>query len=136
MTEFAKELFALDRGIRAVCIVDEMAELLALEIQPHVRKSLSDEELQKFLVSWIIQINIFQQYEHLTGPVRYYTVNFTKLDAAAIPLKQPRLQKEDDRYVGRGRTFAVISFELGTDIKHLVEDKMLPMINQRREFFI
>jgi hypothetical protein len=132
LSHFAKQIFSLDRSIRFLAIVDESAKIYALEMKPHVRQRLSDEELEKFIMNWILQIVLFDKYEGLTGPLEYYVLKFRNVIGSAIPLKQGSTKSHKTK---RGRPFLIMSYEIGTNAPRIIEEKILPLAAEKKDYF-
>jgi hypothetical protein len=133
LNSFAKQIFSLDRSIRFLAIVDESGKIFALEMKPHVRQRLSDEELEKFIMNWILQIMLFDKYEGLTGPLEYYMLKFRNVIGSAIPLRQGAIKSHKTRH---GRPFLIMSYELGTNALEIIEEKILPLIGEKKDYFV
>jgi hypothetical protein len=133
MNLFAKQVFVLDRSIRFLAIVDESAKIYALEMKPHVRQRLSDEELEKFIMNWILQIVLFDKYESLTGPLEYYVLKFHNVIGSAIPLLQGPIKSHKTK---SSRPFLIMSYEIGTNASRIIEEKILPMIADKKDYFV
>ena len=132
MGQFAKQVFALDKAIRFLAIVDENANVYALQMKPTVRQRLSDEELEKFIMNWILQIMLFDKYESLTGPLEYYMLKFRNVVGSAMPLRQGPIRSHKTM---AGRTFMIMSYEMGTDASKIIEERILPMIADNMDYF-
>jgi hypothetical protein len=132
MGNFAKKVFSLDRSIRFLAIVDGQGKIYALEMKPHVRHRLTDEELEKFIVNWVLQIMLFDKYESLTGPLEYYVLKFRNVVGSAIPLRQG---PQSSHKTKSGRTFLIMSYEIGTNAPRIIEESILPLVSEAKDYF-
>lgn len=133
MSLIAKQIFSLDKAIRFLAKVDESGTIYALEMKPHVRQRLSDEELEKFIVNWILQIMLFDKYEILTGPLEYYVLKFSNVIGSAIPLRQGPIKSHKTK---SGRLFLIMSYEIGTNATRIIEEKIMPTIAEKKDYFV
>ena len=133
LDDFAAQVFSLDRSILFLCISDEQAHLMASRAKPHVKRRIVGNELQKLLRTWTVQIMMFDKYSELTGSLDFYVVKFGKLSGAGIPLTR---SKAGGSGLGhQSRIFMFMSFETGVDATAIIEDKILPLVAAKKDYF-
>lgn len=132
LDDFAAQVFSLDRSIRFLCVSDEQAHLMASHAKPHVKRRLVGNEFQRLLRTWTVQIMIFDKYSQLTGPLDYYLMNFGNFIGTGIPLTRG---KSVGRLTHQSRIFLFMSFETGIDAAAIIEDKILPLVAAKKDYF-
>ncbi len=130
--QFAKQIFSMDMSIRFLAIADEKAKIYAYQMKPHLSQHLTDDELEKFIMNWVVQIMMFDKYERFTGALEYYLLKFHNVIGAAMPLRQGPISEDKSR---TGRLFLIMSFELGIDCAKIIEERILPLISESKDYF-
>jgi hypothetical protein len=132
LNDFTWQVFSSDKSIRFICIADDQANLLASQMKPHVKRRLTNKEVGDLLKSWTIQMVMFDKYAEITGSLDYYLIKFHNLLGAAIPL----IRRKMGSRVVKGRMFLFMSFEAGTNAANIIEDRIIPMITEKLDYFI
>ena len=135
LADFASRIFLLDQSVRFVCIANARAELQAIKIRPHLREHLRIIKMEELVKSWVLQIVMFDKYYRLTGALDYYLLKFELLFGAGIPLTR-NMTIDDDSKPTHSRVFLFMSFEPGSNVVEIIEDKIIPLIKQKTDYFM
>jgi hypothetical protein len=125
--DFVQKVFAANRSIRFICITDQKGKVLGTSYRKDVMRQMSDEELEQYTRPWVMQMLMNDLFENITGELRYFLGFYNRLYTATIPVVFNR----------KDRLFVILSFDISdADPRLLVEEKILPLIGENRDFFI
>jgi hypothetical protein len=86
----------------------------------------SDEELERHLLPWVVQTVIGNKYEDIRGKMRYTVVVYEHVIAAAIAVS----------FSSSPTVYIMMTFPEDEDARALIEKKMIPLIEQNKDYLM
>ena len=122
---FCIELLNTDKHIRFVGIATGSGKLLAAKYSNNAERRMTDEEIEQSLMPLIMQAQMYHKVRAVAGNLRYHIGTFERLYSAAVPAS----------FDPKAEVFILISFELGCDPARIIEDHIIPKIQENKDYF-
>ena len=89
---------------------------------------MTKEETSQYAIRAVIRAATREDFEIKLGKLQYSIGKYEKLVRATIPIPL----SGDDK---KSRFFLLVSFEIDSDVKSIIESKVLPSIERNKEAF-
>ena len=122
---FCDQIFSLDRHIRFVGLATGQGKLLAAKYSDYPKNTLTETEIEQSLAPLVMQAQLYHKIHEIAGKLRYHIGTFEKLYSAAIPAS----------FDPKAEVFILMSFELGCDPARIIEDRIIPIIRDNKDYF-
>jgi hypothetical protein len=127
LDDFAGKVFSTNKSIRFIGITDDHGRVLGTSYRKDVMRTMSDEELEKYTAPWVMQIMMTERFKEVTGGMRYLLGVYHRLFTAGIPVD----------FNPKHKLFIMLAFDPSSrDPRWIVEEKILPLIGENREYFM
>ena len=140
MHRFCEGIIAKDSSIRFAGIANQMGKLIAAAYRGGLQPLMDMQETEHYTVQTVLRASTRETFENKIGKQRYAIAVYEKLIRATIPItirseddnneKEKKQQQQQQEEQGLKRLYLLISFDLGSDIIYIIEDKILPQIEQ------
>lgn len=135
---FCKCIITKDSSIRFAGIANQMGNLIEAVYREGLQPLMDKQETEHYTIQTVLRASTRGTFEDKIGKQRYAIAVYEKLVRATVPIlmtghhdnkdeKQKKQQKEQQDFKG---FYLLISFDLGSDVISIVEDKILPLIKQ------
>jgi hypothetical protein len=135
---FCKDVIAKDSSIRFAGIANQMGNLIEAAYREGLQPLMDRQETEHYTIQTVLRASIRETFENKLGKQRYAIAVYEKLTRATVPFpmighhddkgeKQKKQQKEEEDLKW---FYLLVSFDLGSDVISIVEDKILPLIEQ------
>ena len=122
---FCDQIFNLDKHIRFVGVATGQGKLLAAKYSDYLQNTLTETEIEQSLAPLVMQAQLYHKIREIAGKLRYHVGTFEKLYSAAIPAS----------FDPKAEVFILMSFELGCDPARIIEDHIIPIIRDNKDYF-
>ena len=122
---FCDQIFSLDTHIRFVGLATGQGKLLAAKYSDYPKNTLTETEIEQSLAPLVMQAQLYHKIREIAGKLRYHVGTFEKLYSAAIPAS----------FDPKAEVFILMSFELGCDPARIIEDRIIPIIRDNKDYF-
>jgi hypothetical protein len=143
LKEFCKDILAKDLSIRFAGVANQMGNLIEAEYREDLKPLMNIQETEHYTMQTVFRASTRETFENKIGKQRYAIAVYEKLIRATIPIittgskndkndkqeKQQKQQKEKNSKL----FYLLISFDLDSHVISIVEDKVLPLIEQFRK---
>ena len=143
LKEFCKDILAKDLSIRFAGVANQMGNLIEAEYREDLKPLMNIQETEHYTMQTVFRASTRETFENKIGKQRYAIAVYEKLIRATIPIitigsrddknnkqeKQQQQQKEQNSKL----FYLLVSFDLDSDVISIVEDKILPLIEQFRK---
>ena len=142
MKEFCKDILTKDLSIRFVAVANQMGNLIESEYREGLNPLMNRQETEHYTMQTVFRASTRETFENKIGKQRYAIAVYEKLIRATIPIiiigaqddKDDKPEKQQQQKEQNSKWFyLLISFDLGTDVISIMEDKILPSIEQFRK---
>jgi hypothetical protein len=140
--EFCKDILTKDLSIRFVAVANQMGNLIESEYRDGLNPLMNRQETEHYTMQTVFRASTRETFENKIGKQRYAIAVYEKLIRATIPITI--IDAQDDKHYEPGKKqqqkernskwlYLLISFDLGSDVISIMEDKILPLIEQFRK---
>lgn len=135
--EFCKDILTKDLSIRFAAIANQMGNLIESEYREGLNPLMNRQETEHYTMQTVFRASTRETFENKIGKQRYAIAVYEKLVRATIPIIIIDTQDDKDDEPGKKQQkkeqnskwfYLLISFDLGSDVISIVEDKILPLI--------
>ncbi len=141
--EFCKDILTKDLSIRFAAVANQMGNLIESEYREGLNPLMNRQETEHYTMQTVFRASTRETFENKIGKQRYAIAVYEKLIRATIPIIITDAQGDKDDEPGKKQQqqkgqnskwfYLLISFDLGTDVIAIMEDKILPSIEQFRK---
>ncbi len=137
LKEFCKDILAKDLSIRFAGVANQMGNLIEGEYREGLKPLMNRQETEHYTMQTVFRASTRETFENKIGKQRYAIAVYEKLIRATIPIviigSQDDKQEKQKQKVQNSKLFyLLISFDLDSDVISILEDKVLPLIEQFR----
>ncbi len=136
-----KDVIAKDSSIRFAGIASQMGNLIEAAYREGLQPLMDRQETEHYTVQTVLRASTRETFENKIGKQRYAIAVYEKLIRATIPIvimgrrqddkdKNSKEKKQQQEKQEHKWLYLLISFDLGSDVISIVEDKILPLIEQ------
>jgi hypothetical protein len=150
LKEFCKDILAKDLSIRFAAVANQMGILIESEYREGLKPLMNRQETEHYTMQTVFRASTRETFENKIGKQRYAIAVYEKVIRATIPIivrgsqenkdgnqenKQQRQQqqKEQKEQQNSKWIYLLVSFDLESDVISIMEDKILPLIEQFRK---
>jgi hypothetical protein len=135
--KFCKGIIAKDSSIRFAGIANQMGNLIEAAYKEGLQPLMDRQETEHYTIQTVLRASTRETFENKLGKQRYAIAVYEKLIRATVPIvimghqydkdeKQKKQQeKQDFKWF-----YLLVSFDLGSNVISILEDKILPLIEQ------
>lgn len=134
-----KDVIAKDSSIRFAGIANQMGNLIEAAYRESLQPLMDRQETEHYTIQTVLRASTRETFKSKIGRQRYAIAVYEKLIRATVPIviighqddkdekqkKQQQEKKQDFKWF-----YLLVSFDLGSDVISIVEDKILPLIEQ------
>ena len=140
--EFCKDILTKDLSIRFAAVANQMGNLIESEYREGLNPLMNRQETEHYTMQTVFRASTRETFENKIGKQRYAIAVYEKLVRATIPIIIIDTQDDKDDEPGKKQQkkeqnskwfYLLISFDLGSDVISIMEDKILPLIEQFRK---
>src|SRR5215203_7116063 len=140
LQRFCKYIIGKDSSIRFAGIANQMGNLIEAAYREGLQPLMDKQETQHYTIQTVLRASTRGTFENKIGKQRYAIAVYEKLIRATVPIviighqdnkdgkqkqKKQQQEKQDFKWF-----YLLVSFDLGSDVISIVEDKILPLIKQ------
>ena len=147
LKEFCKDILAKDLSIRFAGVANQMGNLIEAEYREDLKPLMNIQETEHYTMQTVFRASTRETFENKIGKQRYAIAVYVKLIRATIPIitigsqddknnkqeKQQQQQQQQKKERNSKLFYLLVSFDLDSDVISIVEDKILPLIEQFRK---
>jgi hypothetical protein len=146
LDSFCKGVIAKDSSIRFAGIANQMGNLIEAVYREALQPLMNSQETEHYTIQTVLRASTRGTFENKIGKQRYAIAVYEKLIRATIPIfmighhddkdekqkqkKQQQQQQQQEEEQDFKWFYLLVSFDLGSDVISIVEDKILPLIEQ------
>jgi hypothetical protein len=139
LQRFCKCIIAKDSSIRFAGIANQMGNLIEAGYREGLQPLMDKQETEHYTIQTVLRASTRGTFENKIGKQRYAIAVYEKLIRATVPIimrghhdnkkdeKQKKQQKDQQDFKG---FYLLVSFDLGSDVISIVENKILPQVEQ------
>lgn len=136
-----KGVIAKDSSIRFAGIANQMGNLIEAAYREGLQPLMDRQETEHYTIQTVLRASTRETFENKIGKQRYAIAVYEKLIRATVPIvimvrqqydkdKNQKKQQQQQEKQEFKWFYLLISFDLGSDVISIIEDKILPLIKQ------
>jgi|SRR6188472_489089 len=118
-----------DQSIRFVAIANHLGSLIATSYRQGLIPLMTNEETSQYSIQAVLRATTREDFESKIGRLEYSLGKYEKLIRATIPILLCRGNEGKDK-----RFYLLLSFDVNSDAKYIIENKILPLIKSMEHF--
>jgi hypothetical protein len=138
LNRFCKDIIAKDFSIRFAGIANQMGNLIEAAYREGLNPLMNRQETEHYTIQTVFRASTRETFVDKIGKQRYAIAVYEKLIRATIPIvmighqdDKGEMQEKQQRKEHDSKFFyLLVSFDLSSDVISIVEDKILPLIEQ------
>ena len=140
--KFCEGIIAQDSSIRFAGLATQMGKLMGAVYRQGLQPLMNGQETEHYTIQTVLRASTRETFENKIGKQLYAIAVYEKLIRATIPIiimigddaknngddsdeKEKRRKAQDSKWL-----YLLVSFDSGSDVISIVEDKILPQIKQ------
>jgi len=138
LKEFCKDIVARDLSIRFAGVANQMGNLIESEYREGLKPLMNRQETEHYTMQTVFRASTRETFENKIGKQQYAIAVYEKLIRATIPIimvgpQDYKQEKQQQKEQNSKLFYLLISFDLGSDVISIMEDKILPFVEQFRK---
>jgi hypothetical protein len=135
--KFCEGIISKDSSIRFVGVANRMGKLIEAAYREGLQPLMNRQETEHYTIQTVLRASTRETFENKIGKQRYALAVYEKLIRATIPIvmigdddDNDEEEKQQEEEQDLKWLYLLVSFDLGSDVISIVEDKILPHIEQ------
>ena len=136
--ELCKWIIAKDSSIRFAGIANQMGNLIEADYREGLQPLMDKQETEHYTIQTVLRASTRGTFENKIGKQRYAIAVYEKLIRATVPIimtghhdnKDEKQKKQQEEQQDFKLFYLLVSFDLGSDVISIVENKILPQVEQ------
>lgn len=144
--KFCEGIISKDSSIRFAGIANQMGKLIEAAYREGLQPLMNRQETEHYTIQTVLRASTRETFENKIGKQRYAIAIYEKLIRATIPIPIPitRIGHDDNDEEEKKQEeeqdlkwlYLLVSFDLGSNVIYIIEDKILPQIEQSGKDFL
>jgi hypothetical protein len=136
--KFCEGIISKDSSIRFAGVANQMGKLIEAAYREGLQPLMNMQETEHYTIQTVLRASTRETFENKIGKQRYAIAVYEKLIRATIPITrighddndEEEKQEEEEEEQDLKWLYLLVSFDLGSDVISIIEDKILPQIEQ------
>jgi hypothetical protein len=137
---FCKGIIVEDSSIRFAGIANQMGNLIEAAYREGLQPLMDRQETEHYTIQTVLRASTRETFESKIGKQRYAIAVYEKLIRATVPIsiighqddKYEKQKKQQQKEQNFKSFYLLVSFDSGSDVISIVENKILPLIEKFR----
>lgn len=122
----------MDESIRFAGIANKMGSLVTTIYQEGIIPLMTKEETSQYALRAVVRAATREDFEIKLGRLHYSLGKYEKLVRVTIPI--PSITTTSDEH-DKNKFYLLVTLDIGSDATSIIERKVLPHIERRKETF-
>jgi hypothetical protein len=134
---FCEGIIAKESSIRFAGVANQMGKLIGAAYKEGLQPLMDRQETEHYTIQTVLRASTRETFENKIGKQRYAIAVYEKLIRATIPIIMTGDEGDNDEKEKKHQgeqdlkwLYLLVSFDLGSDVISIIEDKILPQIEQ------
>jgi hypothetical protein len=129
LSDICEQIVVLDKSIRFAGIANNMGSLVVTAYRQNLAPLMTRDETSQYAMQAVLRAATREDFEINLGRLQYSIGKYEKLIRATLPI----LLNRDGDY--ESKFYLLLSFDVDSDAKSIIENKVLPYIENNKEIF-
>ena len=131
---FCKCIITKDSSIRFAGIANQMGNLIEAVYREGLQPLMDKQETEHYTIQTVLRASTRGTFENKIGKQRYAIAVYEKMIRGTVPIimtghhankEEKQKKQQDSKWF-----YLLVSFDLGSDVISIVENKILPQVEQ------
>lgn len=133
LSDICKQILDIDEFIRFAGIANKMGNLEATTYRQGLVPLMTQDETSQYALQAVLRAATRQDFETNTGRLQYSIGKYEKLIRATVPITFENIAYNESK---NKKFYLLLSFDIDSDAKTVIDKKILPSIKANKQFFI
>ncbi|HET7147238.1 MAG TPA: hypothetical protein VFI73_01955 [Candidatus Nitrosopolaris sp.] len=129
LSDICKQILDIDECIRFAGVANKMGNLEATTYRQGLVPLMTKDETSRYAIQAVLRAATREDFEANTGRLQYSIGKYEKLIRATVPILLSSNHEYETKF------YLLLSFDVGSDAKSIIEDKVKPYIERNKEVF-
>jgi hypothetical protein len=130
LSMFCKQILKVDESIRFAGIANNLGSLITTEYREGLVPLMT---MQQYTIEAVLRAAIREEFESNIGKLEYSIGKYEKLIRATVPITFENIAYNESK---NKIFYLLLSFDIDSDAKTVIDKKILPSIKANKQFFI
>jgi hypothetical protein len=132
-SKICREIIEMDESIRFAGIANKMGSLITTIYQEGIIPLMTKEETSQYALRAVVRATTREDFEIKLGRLQYSLGKYEKLIRVTIPIPSITTTSDED---SKSKFYLLVTLDIGSDSTSIIERKILPHIELRKETFM
>jgi hypothetical protein len=132
-SKICREIIGMDESIRFAGIANRMGSLITTIYQEGIIPLMTKEETSQYALRAVVRATTREDFEIKLGRLQYSLGKYEKLIRVTIPIPSITTTSDED---SKSKFYLLVTLDIGSDSTSIIERKILPHIELRKETFM
>jgi hypothetical protein len=129
-SKICREIIGMDESIRFAGIANKMGSLITTIYQEGIIPLMTKEETSQYALRAVVRATTREDFEIKLGRLQYSLGKYEKLIRVTIPIPSITTTSDED---SKSKFYLLVTLDIGSDSTSIIERKILPHIELRKE---
>jgi hypothetical protein len=129
-SKICREIIEMDESIRFAGIANKMGSLITTIYQEGIIPLMTKEETSQYALRAVVRATTREDFEIKLGRLQYSLGKYEKLIRVTIPIPSITTTSDED---SKSKFYLLVTLDIGSDSTSIIERKILPHIELRKE---
>jgi hypothetical protein len=129
-SKICREIIGMDESIRFAGIANRMGSLITTIYQEGIIPLMTKEETSQYALRAVVRATTREDFEIKLGRLQYSLGKYEKLIRVTIPIPSITTTSDED---SKSKFYLLVTLDIGSDSTSIIERKILPHIELRKE---
>jgi hypothetical protein len=129
ISDICKRILELDKSMRFAAIANNMGSLVVTTYRRGLVPLMTRDETSQYAVQAVLRAATREDFETKLGRLQYSIGKYEKLIRATVPILLSRNGDYESKF------YLLLSFDVKSDAKSIIENKVLQYIEENEQIF-
>ena len=129
LSDICEQILEIDKSMRFAGIANNMGSLVVTTYRQGLVPLMTSDETSQYATQAVLRAAIREDFEIKLGRLQYSIGKYEKLIRATVPIL---LSSNTDH---ESKLYLLLSFDVGSDAKSIIEKTVMPYIESKKEIF-
>ena len=130
---FCKQILKADKSIRFAGIANNLGSLIATEYREGLVPLMTEQQTSQYAIEAVLRAPIREEFESNIGKLEYSIGKYERLIRATVPIILENIAYNESKNM---KLYLLLSFDIDSDAKTVIDKKILPSIKENKQSFI
>ena len=129
LSDICEQILEIDKSMRFAGIANNMGSLVVTTYRQGLVPLMTSDETSQYATQAVLRAAIREDFEIKLGRLQYSIGKYEKLIRATVPILLSSNTDHESKF------YLLLSFDVGSDAKSIIEKKVMPYIERKKEIF-